>query len=162
MNTLLAITVCVILFFSCNSKSTSENVNPQPGTIQFDKKWAAAFIDSVNKVFAKEVASGDSVALANQYWPDATLLLDYSEPVTGNAIAGAWGEAIRMGLKEMTFTTTDITGSAAFIIETGIYEMKSAPTTLIDKGKYVVVWQKRGNDWKLYRDIGATSMRPAK
>jgi len=160
MNKLLAISVCAISFFSCNPDSTSKNVNQQPDT--FDKKWATAFIDSVNKNFAKQVAAGDSVALADQYWPDAALLLDYSEPVKGNAITGAWGEAIRMGLKDMTFTTTDITGSAAFIIETGLYEMKSAPTTLIDKGKYVVVWQKRGNDWKLYRDIGATSMRPAK
>jgi len=32
---------------------------------------------------------------------------------------------------------------------------------LMDKGKYVVVWEKRNSEWKLYRDIGSTSM-PAK
>jgi len=66
-----------------------------------------------------------------------------------------------MGI-QMTFSTTDITGSPTFIIETGNYEMKDKSKTLIDRGKYVVVWENRNGEWKLYRDIGSTSMPPAK
>jgi ketosteroid isomerase-like protein len=73
----------------------------------------------------------------------------------------AWGYAIRAGIKEMNFVTTDVTGNSSFIIETGSYEMKDNNKNLVDKGKYVVVWQKRNGEWKLYRDIGSTSM-PAK
>jgi ketosteroid isomerase-like protein len=89
-------------------------------------------------------------------------LLDNSEAVKGKDILNAWGAAIRMGIKEMTFTTTDITGSPTLIIETGNYEMKDEKKSLIDRGKYIVVWEKRNGDWKLYRDIGSTSLPASK
>lgn len=104
----------------------------------------------------RPIAAGDSSALASHYWPDAELLLDNSEVVKGNDILNAWGSAIRMGIKEMTFSTTDITGSQTLIIETGNYEMKDGNKSPIDRGKYVVVWEKRNGVWKLYRDIGST------
>jgi ketosteroid isomerase-like protein len=89
-------------------------------------------------------------------------LLDNSEAVKGNNILNAGGSAIRMGIKEITFSTTDIRGSPTFLIETGNYEMNDGKKSLIDKGKYVVVWEKRNDEWKLYRDIGSTSMPAAK
>jgi ketosteroid isomerase-like protein len=159
---LFAIVVFVISLFACNSDNLSKPPVQQASSNAFDKAWATAFIDSVNHVFANQVAAGDSVGLADQYWPDAELLLDFSNPVKGSDIAKAWGEAIRMGLKTMTFTTTDLTGSSEFIIETGNYEMKTLSGDVIDRGKYVVIWQKRNKQWKLYRDIGSTSMPAAK
>jgi ketosteroid isomerase-like protein len=63
-----------------------------------------------------------------------------------------------MGMKEINLTTTDIKGDSLFIIETGNYQMKNDKGSLLDKGKYVVVWQQRNGEWKLYRDIGSTSM----
>ena len=68
----------------------------------------------------------------------------------------------RLGIKDFTFSTTDIMGDAEFLIETGNYEMKDEKKTLIDKGKYVVVWQHRNGEWKLYRDIGNTSLPATK
>jgi ketosteroid isomerase-like protein len=147
---------------SCNSKNSEKSPNPNAEIPALDKQWAKSFIDSVNAKFSDQIASGDSSGLASQYWPDAELLLDNSEVVKGKDILNAWGSAIRMGIKEMTFSTTDITGSPALIIETGNFEMKDAKNTLIDRGKYVVVWQKRNGEWKLYRDIGNTSMPAAK
>jgi ketosteroid isomerase-like protein len=96
------------------------------------------------------------------YWPDAELMLDNSEAAKGKDILNAWGVAIRMEVKEMTFSTTDIAGSPTFIIETGNYELKGEKKSLLDRGKYVVVWEKRNGDWKLYRDIGCTSMPASK
>ncbi|UEG49034.1 DUF4440 domain-containing protein [Ferruginibacter lapsinanis] len=146
---------CCIL--SCNADHTDKTT-----TAILDKQWAKTFLDSINTKFSKEIAAGDSTALAAHYWPDAELMLDYSEAVKGHDILHTWGAAINMGIKEMTFATTDITGSPTFIIETGNYEMKDAEKALIDRGKYVVVWEKRNGEWKLYRDIGCTSMSPSK
>jgi len=162
--TYLLITVASITFFvcSCNSNSSEKSTNQKAGISTFDKQWAKSFIDSINSKFSEQIASGDSSALASHYWPDAELLLDNSEVVRGKDIIGAWGAAIRMGIKEMTFSTTDITGSTAFIIETGNYEMKDGKKSIIDQGKYVVVWEKRNEEWKLYRDIGCTSLPPTK
>ncbi len=136
-----------------------ETRESKPGTVPaFDKEKATTFIDSVNKKFTEQVRNGDSVALAAHYHPGAELLFANSEPIKGNGILSAWGSLIRMGVKEFTFTTTDITGSGDLLVETGNYEMKAADNSLIDKGKYVVVWKQQDGRWKLYRDIGNTSL----
>ena len=144
--------------FSCNTGYSEKppDVKAVPSTL--DKKWAKSFLDSVNSKFSEQIASGDTAALASHYWPDAELLLDNSEVVRGKDIIYAWGSAIRLGAKAMTFATTDITGTPTFIIETGNYDMMSGNKSLIDRGKYVVVWENRNGEWKLYRDIGSTSM----
>ena len=148
--------------FSCNTgyPEKQSDVKAAPSTL--DKIWAKSFLDSVNAKFSEQIASGDTAALASHYWPDAELLLDNSEVVKGKDIINAWGSAIRTGAKGMTFATTDITGTPTFIIETGNYEMMSGNKSLIDRGKYVVVWENRNGEWKLYRDIGSTSMPAAK
>jgi ketosteroid isomerase-like protein len=149
-------------FVSCNSKNSEKSSNLNSEIPALDKQWAKSFIDSMNVKFSEQIASGDSSALASNYWPDAELLLDKSEAVKGKDIINAWGAAIRGGIKEMTFSTTDITGNPTLIIETGNYEIKDAKKSLIDRGKYIVIWEKRNGDWKLYRDIGCTSMPPSK
>ncbi len=130
-------------------------------TPAFDKQKATAFIDSVKKKFTEQVRNGDSVALAAHYHPGAELLFAHSEPIKGNGIPSAWGGLIRMGVKEFTFTTTDITGSGDLLVETGSYEMKTANQVIIDKGKYLVVWKQQNGEWKLYRDMGNTSLPAA-
>ena len=158
----LIATISCFTLLSCNSNKPAEENTAKAAEPALDKQWAGSFLDSMNTKFSKLVSAGDSAALASLYWPDAELLLDNSDVVKGNGMAAAWGAAIRMGLKEMSFTTTDITGSSTFIIETGKYEMKDSKGTLVDQGKYVVVWEKRNGEWKLYRDIGCTSLPPAK
>lgn len=142
---------------SCGPNSTEKKAEPA-----LDLVRAKSFLDSVNSKFSEHIAKGDSVALAALYWPDAELLLDNMEVVKGNDMLNAMGGIIRMGVKEMTFATTDIKGSPTMIVETGNYEMKDSSKTLLDRGKYVVIWENRNGEWKLYRDIGCTSLPPAK
>ena len=162
--TYLLIAASLIGFYvsSCTSKNSEKSSNLNSEIPALDKQWAKSFIDSMNVKFSEQIASGDSSALASHYWPDAELLLDNSEAFKGKDIINAWGAAVRSGIKEMTFSTTDITGNPTLIIETGNYEIKDAKKSLIDRGKYVVIWEKRNGDWKLYRDIGCTSMPASK
>jgi ketosteroid isomerase-like protein len=147
---------------SCNSSDPGKTSGMKAENTALDKTWAQSFVDSVNKTFSAQIASGDSVALASHYWPDAELLLDNSDVVKGKDIINSWGAFIRMGVKEVTFSTTDITGKSPFIIETGNYEIKDGSKSLLDRGKYVVIWENRNGEWKLYRDIGSTSMPATK
>jgi ketosteroid isomerase-like protein len=161
MRTIQALLILVLncfVIFSCDSVPVEKTAIASSAESSLDKSWAKAFLDSSNQKFSEQFASGDSVAVASNYWPDAQLLLDNSDPVKGNNIVNAWGGAIRMGMKELSISTTDITGSPTFIIETGNYEMKDASKSVLDKGKYVVVWENRNGEWKIYRDIGSTSM----
>jgi ketosteroid isomerase-like protein len=159
----LTVLTCLGLL-SCNSGASEKSSIEKTETATLDKQWAKSLIDSMNTKFAEGLAAGDSSALASLYWPNAELLLDNSEPVKGSNIVNAWGSAMRMGIKEIAFTTTDITGSSTFIIETGNYVMKDGVQKILDQGKYVVVWEQRNNEWKIYRDIGCTSLplAPAK
>jgi ketosteroid isomerase-like protein len=158
LKTLAIIFVAVnSLLVSCVNTEAKANKEKMEDSA-FNKQWATNFLDSINTKFSEQIADGDSSALASHHWPDAELLLDNSEPVKGDKIENAWANALQMGVKEMTFSTTDIKGSSTFIIETGAYEMKGLKNSLMDKGKYVVVWEKRNGEWKLYRDIGCTSL----
>lgn len=157
---LIAAILCSALF-SCNSTNTEKPAAAPMMDMTLDKQAAKTFLDSINGKFSEQIAAGDSVALASHYWPDAELLLDHSDAVKGTDVVHAWAGAIGMGIKELNLTTTDIAGNSDLMIETGRYEMKNAGKTLLDQGKYVVVWEKRNGEWKIYRDIGSTSM-PAK
>ena len=164
MGKLLVILLATTCFglLSCNTNSSAKILTAKAEDSQLDKKWAKSFIDSINTKFSEQISSGDSVALASHYWPDAELLLDNSDAVRGKDILNAWGALTRMGAKQMTFSTTDIAGTPTFLVETGKYEMKGAGNSLLDRGNYVVVWENRKGEWKLYRDIGCTSMPPSK
>lgn len=145
-------------FVACYTGPEESPKDAKGGTLAFDKDEATRFIDSINQKFTEQVRAGDSVTLAGHYHPDAELLFSNSEPIKGKDIVSAWGEIIRMGVKDFTFTTTDLTGSGDLLVETGNYVMKAADNNLIDKGKYVVVWKKQNGEWKLFRDIGNTSL----
>ena len=143
---------------SCNPGSVnSPEKNAASGNV-IDLPSAKSFIDSVNQKFTEQVMNGDSVALASHYWPDGEILLSNSESVKGKDAVPVWGEMIRMGVKHFTFQTTDITLGGDLLVETGTYEMKTADQKLIDRGKYVVIWKYKDGEWKLFRDIGNTSL----
>ena len=158
----LSASVISLFLSSCGPGNSEKSPDIQMSTPTFDKQWATSFIDSVNAKISEQFSNGDSAGLASHYWPDAELLLSNSEAIKGNDILPAWGAMTRMGIKEFTLSTTDIKGDSEFIIETGTYEMKDEKKTIVDKGKYVVVWQQRNGEWKLYRDIGNTSLAVSK
>jgi uncharacterized protein (TIGR02246 family) len=106
-------------------------------------EWATAF----NK--------GDSHALAELYTEDAYVLPAGGEMVHGRqAIQGFWDNAMKQ-LGDGKLTTVDVQplGSEA-AREIGTFSFKTkgnAPEEV--NGKYVVVWRKMNNQWKLATDI---------
>ena len=146
---------------SCNPGNKEPEAVAKFTAAGFDMQKARSFIDSINLKFTEEFRSGDSAALAAHYSADAEMLFANSEPIKGKDILSAWGSLVRTGLKDFTFVSTDITGSSDLIVETGTYEMKAEDKTLVERGKYVVVWKLVNGEWKLFRDIGNTSMPAA-
>ncbi len=110
-------TLSCLYLLSCNSTNIEKPTDQKAEKSTFDMQWAKSFIDSINTKFSEQFASGNSLALASHYWPNAELLLGNSEPVKGNEILNTWGAALRAGIKEITFSTTDITGDSVFLIE---------------------------------------------
>jgi hypothetical protein len=45
--------------------------------------------------------------------------------------------------------------------EVGAYELKGKGGKVLDHGKYIVVWRREGERWKLLRDMFSTNVPPA-
>lgn len=145
------------LLVSCND--TGENVQVKSSTSE--EKQAEkpdAFIRQQLTGFMDAFRKGDSAAIASHYSSDALLMPPNSAALQGNAIAGYWGEGFRMGLKDLKLTITELFGDDDYYNEVGTYEVFMENNQSVDKGKYLVVWKKDGDQWKMYRDIWNSDM----
>ena len=114
-----------------------------------------ATIQRLDDEFAVAFNRGDYVAVANMYTEDATVLPPGSEMVKGRpAIQAFWAKAGE-SLTDAKLTVVEVTplgDSAAREIGTFSLKTKSTPSTELT-GKFVVIWQKVGSEWKLATDI---------
>jgi len=122
-------------------------------------------IDLANLKFGEFVRKGDTKSLASLYTKDACLLPTSSGIVKGRkAIEEFWGGVIAgMGLKEIELKTVEVIGEGDAATEMGEYMLKLEPRgqkPAVDKGKYIVLWKKTPEGWKLHWDIWNTSLRP--
>ena len=163
INLFFAIVTSSLVIIACNNKE-KEDDDSKTAVTAFDMQKARAFIDSINAKWVEELKNGDSVTIASHYGPGAKILLSNGEPISGNAILSMWGSMVRAGMTDVKFVTTELEGDSDYLIETGAYEFNDANTKkLVDKGNYVVTWKKQPNgEWKLYRDVGVTSMPAAR
>ena len=122
-------------------------------------------IEQANKKFGEAVRKGDATALADLYTEDACLLPPNSEMIRGKqATQDFWGTVMKqMGLKDVILTTVELSGSEDMANEIGNYTLKIQPEgqePVEDKGKYVVVWKRTPEGWKLQWDIWNSSLPP--
>lgn len=63
-----------------------------------------------------------------------------------------------MGFKAVRLETIEVVGGKETAIEIGKYLLSGETGNIMDRGKYVVVWQQVGGRWKLHRDIWNSSI----
>ena len=114
-----------------------------------------ASIQTLNDQFTKAFNAGDIAAVATHYTEDATVLPPGAEMVMGrNAILTFWKSAADQ-IGDIKLTAVDVKplgSNAAREIGTFSLRTKAAQSQQVT-GKYVVVWEKVGGDWKLATDI---------
>ena len=122
-----------------------------------DSSTVRAAIEQAGVKFAEVYRRGDAKAVAAFYTEDAIAFPPGAEMVKGReAIQQMWQETMDSGVKSLSFAVFDVGASGDLAHETGTALMNiqpagKEPTTA--SVKYVVVWKKQGNDWKLQRDI---------
>ena len=122
-----------------------------------DSSTVRAAIEQAGVRFAEAYGRGDAKAVAAFYTEDAIAFPPGAAMVKGRqAIQQMWQETMDSGVKSLSFTVIDVGASGDLAHETGTALMNvqpagKEPTTA--SVKYVVVWKKQGNDWKLHRDI---------
>ena len=114
-----------------------------------------ATIQSLNDQFTRAFNARDIAAVAAHYTEDATVLPPGAEMVLGrNAILTFWKSAADQ-IGDIKLTAVDVKplgSNAAREIGTFSFRTKGAQSQQVT-GKYVVVWEKVGGDWKLATDI---------
>jgi uncharacterized protein (TIGR02246 family) len=117
-----------------------------------------ATFDKLNDAFVAAFKKADFAAVAAMYTEDATVLPPGSNVVKGRpAIQAFWTQA-GQGIGDIKLTTVDVKALGADAArEIGTFSlMTKGQQSQQVVGKYVVVWQKVGTDWKLMTDIWNT------
>jgi len=117
---------------------------------------------SENQRFMAAFARRDPGALAQLYAEDAQVYPPNAAPVAGRpAIQELWRGFLESPVGRIELTTTEAEGSELSAWETGRYTLLGANGSTVDEGKYVVVWRRQGDLWKIYRDMWSSNMPAA-
>ena len=114
-----------------------------------------AEIEAVNAKWVDFFNKGDFVGVASLYTDDAAAFPPGASIVRGKDAIGAMWKGLAEQVSDPKMTTLEVKSlgpSAAREIGTVSLKTKGAAPQEIT-GKYVVVWEKVGDDWKLAADI---------
>jgi uncharacterized protein (TIGR02246 family) len=114
-----------------------------------------AEIEAVNTKWIDFFNKGDFAGIASLYTEDASALPPGSHIVKGRAAIEVMWKRMAEEVADPKLTITDVKplGSSA-AREIGTFSLKAKGATPREvTGKYVVVWEKVGSDWKLATDI---------
>ena len=110
-------------------------------------------VDAGNRAFIAAFLRGDARAVAELYTEDAQVIAPGAPVARGRAaIAAAWQKAMDGGVKDIRLHTTDVEASGDLACETGTVDIV-AKDGAIANDRYVVVWKRMKDQWKLHRDI---------
>jgi uncharacterized protein (TIGR02246 family) len=114
-----------------------------------------ASIEAVNAKWTEFFNKGDFDGVASLYTPDATAFPPGAAMVKGRAAIGAMWKSMAEKVSDPKVTTIDVKrlGPSA-AREIGTFGLRTkGPTPKEVTGKYVVIWEKVGKNWKLATDI---------
>jgi ketosteroid isomerase-like protein len=118
-----------------------------------------AVISKLNEQFEQAFKRSDAYAIAILYTTDAMLLPPGSDLVKGKSeIENFWQGTMSMGVKCVKLDTEELEQHHHTVIERGTYALIGVDKELIDKGKYLVIWKKEFDEWKIQKDIWNSSI----
>ena len=118
-----------------------------------------ATIQSLNDKFAQAFNKGDAAGVAALYTAEAVILPPGAEMMKGRSAIQAFWKGATEQLGDGKLTTVDVKplgSESAQEIGTFTFRTKG-PQPQEVTGKYVVIWEKVGGDWKLATDIWNTN-----
>ncbi len=139
-------------------------VGCQPATV--DTTADEAVIRASAPAWAVAYNAGDADALAAMYWEDSVLQPPGAPSATGRAairefLAGdtAATRAAGLTMNIPVAGAVDVSGDLAY--EAGTYTVTDASGAVVDRGKYIGVFQKRNGKWLYIRDTWNSDNPPA-
>lgn len=129
---------------------------PEQTMIHADIRGA---VEKADRKFESTFVRGDAQGMADLYTKNAQLLPTNSGVIEGTqGIRDFWKGVMELGVKEAKLEPVEVEGLEDTAYEVGRYTLKGEGGQVMDQGKYVVIWKREDDRWKLHRDIWNTSM----
>jgi ketosteroid isomerase-like protein len=123
---------------------------------------ARTAIEQSNAIYFESFVKNDPSIFVARYAKDGCILAPNSAPLCGPEAAAAFFKIAydNIGLRNGKFITTTIYGDGKeFVTEEGLWQSFDASGKLFDDGKFLVLWKKTAEGWKMFRD-SFSSNRP--
>ena len=148
---LLVLTLAVTFLVSCTTA-------PPPDTTAEDIQT----INAVIKQFVDAINQGDAAAVAALYTEEANLLPPNSPIIVDRkGIQAFWQNGFDAGVGNLQPTVIELHVSGDMAHEVGTYTLTIQPEegeAISDNGKYVVIWKRENDTWKLDVEIWNSSV----
>lgn len=139
--------IAMLLLF-CNSNAQQLKVN---SNLEEAKKAIA----ESNRIYFQAFAKRDSSIFINRYAKDCCIMPPNMPAMCGaDAPLDFFRKAYyQIGLRNGNFITTDVFGDGKeYVTEVGIWQSFNADNKMFDNGKFLVLWKKTPDGWKMFRD----------
>ena len=138
---------CLPLFFT-NCRNYKQNADSNVAE-------AKAAIAASNARYFQSFEKNDSSIFINSYAEDACIMAPNAPEVCGRGGAAEFFRSAydRYGLRNGKFITTAVYGDGdEYVMEEGLWQSINAQGVLFDNGKFLVLWKKTPEGWKMFRD----------
>lgn len=124
---------------------------------------AKAAIAKSNARYFQAFVKNDSSIFINSYAEDACILAPNAQPFCGRAAFAQFfrGGYDDYGLRNGKFITTAVYGDGKeYVTEEGLWQSINAKGEVFDDGKFLVLWKKTRDGWKMFRDSFSGNHNP--
>lgn len=146
--------VFIALFLICSSTEAQTNAG-----LEEAKKAIAAS----NAIYFDSFVKNDSSIFINRYAKDACILAPNAPAMCGRAAAASFFKTAykEYGMRNGKFITTTVYGDGKeYVAEEGLWQSFDASGKLFDDGKFLVLWKKTPEGWKMFRDSFSSNHDP--
>jgi ketosteroid isomerase-like protein len=108
-----------------------------------------------NAIYFDSFVKNDASIFINRYAKDACILAPNTPMMCGSESAANFFKVAyeEVGLRGGKFITTAVYGDGKeFVTEEGLWQSFDAGGKLFDDGKFLVLWKKTPEGWKMFRD----------
>ena len=137
------------LFINCNNSNTKDT--SAASNLEEAKKAIAAS----NAIYFESFVKNDSSIFINRYAKDACIMAAGAQQICGHEAAAKFFRAAYddYGMRNGKFITTAVYGNdTEYVTEEGLWKSFNAKGELFDDGKFLVLWKKTTEGWKMFRD----------
>lgn len=116
-------------------------------------------INETNKLFMDAFSAGDAEKVAGLYTANCRFLPDNSDPIDGRAnVQGLLQSMMDGGVSSVELITWEVEDCGDTAVEVGRVVMRGDDDEIVDDGKFIVIWKKENDGWRLHRDIVNSSL----